>query len=335
VPQGYSVTKRVLDRLLAAGSFEKPSPAQRPFDSDAVMGAFGSSGKTTASGKGGTGTLVLSGQGGSDPVLLRPSISQLGTNPVGDGMTITGNFGTDPVTVTVGGQTVMCGAPNADGTIIDHCMVPSGTYGDVVVSADTVKSPPRPLSRWQPTLHFTAVGPGTFTTDIKVMLDFRGDVLKFRSQPEQAPDQNLLWTGFYADMMKTSCTITMSGSYNGCTQSGGVTLPYSGTLPQCYVQVAFDPSNPAMPLQFQVFVNDQGAGTVTCSGAPPQPIGASTNTPLGFADSGTNMFFAAVDPTTGAISSRTVGPTSFGPIRYTMSWITTQPLAPTSDQTAR
>ena len=240
----------------------------------------------------------------------------------------------------IGGNEVNCAPWPANGEPITKCK-PQGYSGDVVIDVDGVKSAPRHLSRWQPTLHYHQEGPETFVVDIKMHLDFRGDVIKNREHPdEKDPTKDNAWVALSDDEQKVTCEVSISGSLaKECTSTGGGTFPY-GTVPGglCDVVIAYDPQNhPDMPFRFRPQVQVPG-GTISCAGAGGVYPAQWLHMPGLDDDAGNAEFGAAVDPHTGQITARTKSYKEPGDAKaptYTVSWEANDATPKNTDDDAR
>ena len=140
----------MVDRLTGMNEVQPVTPANRAFSMPDVWAYLGKKNLlVTPPLPGDTPTPVrLVGNGFSR---LNPVISQL--QAMGDKLTIHGEFGTEPGSVTVGGVPV---APiwSADGRKIE-ALLGNATHGEVVVTARGRKSNPRILASWNGQLTYT------------------------------------------------------------------------------------------------------------------------------------------------------------------------------------
>lgn len=202
------------DRALGINQYEPVrSPPQRPFGVNAVLAAMKSltrldlpldqSGITKnvirvnippPANEPAISQLVVRYSDDTDDILLRPGIESLKAVDAQDKLIVTGHFGADPGTVSIGGAPLALKDIGWTSTRIE-CDLPDSATGPVVVNTGDRESNPRRLAQWNLTLHrvfmdyVTQAGlncPSCFHEG-DLNYTFRADTGSTRLYPEQAP----------------------------------------------------------------------------------------------------------------------------------------------------
>lgn len=182
-----------VDRMVGANQHEpKESPPQRPFPYDLVLADMDRKGLKRDSSSG--AVLVASRKADSvHPPIFAPSIRYVAVDELDDLLTLTGEFGSRPGKVTVGGVELVVAAADWTPTEIKAQRLPfsgPGSSGDVIVEVNGVRSNARQLTKWTIPLAYQWLDVG-FHPGLKIegegQVIFRADVGGFRVEPAETP----------------------------------------------------------------------------------------------------------------------------------------------------
>lgn len=233
----YEVAKIVFDELLGSNVFVQQVPRQRPFDWPAIYGALVSEHMDKPDASRPDSQLLYftnTTAGSGDFAILAPTVSQV--QPAEKSLTISGTFGTEQGTVTVGGAAANVTSWTSTSIVCD--LPPAGDAGgsgDVVVTAKGLKSNAVRLTVWPFTINYTSTTysvsnpdqTGTYVVTLTIQLMLRGDVHPQRLQPEQTAVSG--WHGFETCLNPTKMAkitaFNISGSVNYTVRSSNPDIP--------------------------------------------------------------------------------------------------------------
>ena len=146
--------------------------------------------------------------------LLAPGIQNLGINEGTSELTVFGDFGTSPGTVTLGGDALS--VKTWTGTQI-VCVLPKTGGGDVVAHVGGRSSNARRLSEWILPLTYKGVGTGEdgHTETANLVLRLRADSQSYRPSSKADPATiNLSFVAF-ATSAGSTCQYSLTGQFSG------------------------------------------------------------------------------------------------------------------------
>ena len=215
----------MVDRLTGMNAVDAVTPANRAFKMEDVWAYLDRKGElVTPPGESGAGPTPVR-RFGSGFTMLNPILAELQATGA-DKLVLHGNFGNEPVTVSVGGKEF--GATlSADGTMVDVDLGPEA-HGEVVVTTRKRKSNPRVLASWRGQVQYVQkkedagcdpVFSNTVTVDLHLRADGHGvrdevdgPVRDNRNPNMPASDTTATWRADGTCVMDGQTQATWSGS---------------------------------------------------------------------------------------------------------------------------
>lgn len=183
-PTSERAPEYFVDRMTAGNEVDKETPDQRAFFATQVVADMKKHG--IVPGANGT-NLVLRLTAASADVGLRPSIQYLVMSEQEDILYVVGQFGKEPGTAKVDGQTVTVDRWSSDEIRLRIPKSGAGSAGDVIITSNGKESNSRRLFKFTTTFRFDNRGPGSLRSFINGKLVIRQDFARRRDTPGKTP----------------------------------------------------------------------------------------------------------------------------------------------------
>jgi hypothetical protein len=181
----------IFDRLM--GINEEPNKEeinQRPFDYASIYTDLKKRGWHISPGGGGYApaefVFHINGRN-PDFSLLNPSIKFMNVSEEKATLTLTGIFGHDKGTVTIGGTEIAIQSWKPDEIVCSLPMTGGGSAGDVQVKVRQHKSNVRQLTEWKTTIKYELDGPGELDKHMEFEVRWRADIQSYRDNAGDEP----------------------------------------------------------------------------------------------------------------------------------------------------
>jgi hypothetical protein len=181
----------IFDRLMGVNEeSNKEDINQRPFDYESILKDLKRRGwNTSPSGDGHANAEFNFNVNGAAPdfSLLNPSIKFMDVSEEKATLTLTGIFGHDKGTVTVGGTEIAIQSWKPDEIVCSLPMTGGGSAGDVQVKVRQHKSNVRQLTEWKTVFKYDMDGPSTLEKHMEFDIRWRADIQSYRDNAGDEP----------------------------------------------------------------------------------------------------------------------------------------------------
>lgn len=185
-----SAARWFFDRVLGGNAYQPNTPKQRPFSAQEVLAAMQSNGMDTDTGPNATARLALQ-QNSSNETILVPSLRNMMVDENKQELSLYGEFGSAPGTVTIDGTDK---TPTWSERKITVSLA-NGDKGPVEVKVDGITGNAVPLTSWNITyngkwnaiLMFGTGNPSPYYAVNCSKVHWRADIHPYRLHPEETP----------------------------------------------------------------------------------------------------------------------------------------------------